>query len=272
MDIAQILISGVLGALAWRLGQLTGRKWITGTAPKDTIKRTAVQVLVLVSALGLSQVYFFQSKRTPDIQAQMHQALDNTPGLEIFRAVRRVDPAEYERLTEEFFALAQSKDPDAQAKAAQIVREATGRYFDRASDEAVAGYLKTHAAAMNALAETDPLFVCRLENPQVYGPVNAAQLAQLAQFPLDQAMENVIRSALQATQSVAPEQRDAATEAFAIQYQTDHPQRWNQIISDHLVFTQPELRERARAFAHFYETLADVPMAQGASVFRKMRQ
>lgn len=141
MDIAQILISGVLGALAWRLGQLAGRKWVTGTAPKDTIKRTAVQVwvLVLVSALGLSQVYFFQSKRTPDMRAQMHQALDNTPGLEIFRAVRRVDPAEYERLTEGFFALAQSKDPNAQAKAAQIVREATGRYFDRASDEAVAG-------------------------------------------------------------------------------------------------------------------------------------
>lgn len=272
MNITQILISGIIAFLAFGLGRLAGRKLIPDHDPKHTSKRTAVSVTVLVLAISLSQAFFYYSNRTNSIQNQITYAIETTPGMEIFKAIRHADPVEYKRLLDRLVQMAQNQDPNASATATQLTRETTARYFDLAGDEAVIGYLKTHTAAMQVLAEVDPLFVCSLENPVVYGPVNATQLAQLAKFPLAKALEDVMRSAVLTKQSVNPQQRAEALQNFATEYQIEHPKQWALIASQLKVSTHPELLERARAFVHFYETLANGPVAKSASVYRQMRQ
>jgi hypothetical protein len=272
MNITQILISGIIASLAVGLGRLVGRKLIPDHDPKHTSKRTAVTVTLVGLAIALSQAFFYYSNHSASIQNQATHAIETTPGMEIFQAIRHADPVEYKRLMDQLVQLAQNKDPNARAKAIQLTRETTGRYFDLASDEAVIEYLKAYTAALRALAEVDPLFVCNLENPQVYGPANAAQLTQLARFPLAKAMEDVVRSSLLTTQSVTPEQRVAALQDFAAQYQIKHPEQWGLITSQLKVFTQPELQVRARAFVHFYETLANGPVAKNASVYRQLHK
>ena len=200
MNYMHLIVGATAGALAAVIAHL-----VAGNAKENRNKYVGTFVVSFAILFALSNAFVYPPLNT---WYQVRNAEAEFLGSPAYRALKKHDPATYDRLMADFRqAVKEDKGREATVAAVRehVVRAVQSR-LPTASNESVAAYMKIMLVEMKELDEQGGDLCYRFLFPQVSGPIDPVQYfsKETQKADLD-ALAEVIRTSAENPQPVPPE-------------------------------------------------------------------
>ncbi|GAB1360687.1 hypothetical protein MASR1M31_25100 [Porphyromonadaceae bacterium] len=273
MDYGPSSVIGILGSVAVVGGIALSKRIFSEDSKFVKIKRGAITIAFFIAVLGtyllLMNVVFGKILYHDKID----KMLTSTAGLELFQEIRKNDRTNYDAILNEITDSTYGKSAtDLSMKANNIGREATKKYFSKASSSDIRDYLVLYIRAMNKLLDSHPIVICQLENPQVYGSIDATAMTELVSLGVFDALGKLIKNSISSIKSSNDEIDQAALQEYLAEYQTLNPTDWNDIVATQRRQNNDELKVLAAKYIAFYTKMLEYQDDALASIYRGLRQ
>jgi len=232
-------IAGYVGAFGVIAGIQLSKAWIPQETKFSKLKRALVTVIVslIVILVGIVLPASLDAKTAS--YKNLDALITSTPGLEAFSIIKECDKKNYEEMILSLVARTSNKNRDeAGLIIGEVVRSTMRKYFAQASASSLKLYISNYINFLHYLIDNEPIEVCRIENPDVYGaPRTAHTLRAGSVSGTSDAIRMIVKDKSELT-ALEPEKDSAALQAFLSRFEQRHPKEWSDLMSP-LMVTDP---------------------------------